>query len=747
MIMQHLNLSMQAKEGIFMSSTVATETSAISAETPPPASIPHRLALAALPWAAYLLVTLLLLRGLLPLLSSHLAGANDGWQNVWNLWWMRYSLLDLHINPFYTDYIYYPNQVSLLFHSFAPLTDLLALPFTLLLGPLVTANLVAISSFVFTAMAAYALGRGLGLGGFAAWLTGAVYSFCNPARWHYFASGQAVQLMMLWMPLYILCLVKATPPREQRTGLPRRWLVGAAIFLACTGLTDWQFLVYMLLFTAVYLLYLLWRERSWVARLLMFRNVALAVGGGLLILSPLLYASLREALAMSYVRPFEETLMHSWDLTTYFTPNAVNPLWGGWAATQHLPGNSYGALIGISNSGYLPLILALAGLFAYRRQVWQWAAIGLLFAVLALGPQLYINNVGSFGSANINIPLPYALLLNIPFFNISRDPGRFSLTAYLCVGLLAGFGWQALSARIHLPERGLLLRALLPLLATVIVVGEFSTISYPTTSQPISPFYYQLGADTASYALMHVPVSDKTYIEYDEGLQYIHHKKLLGGQIARKPCHCFALRTPVIRWFSDLSIPAANDILSPTIAPSSYAAAVLAYYNIHYLVISKWMLGHTGYAAARAVVSAALPNATPVADDAAITAYAVPLTATTNILPMALGDGWSDATNTPAGVARRIVGASAALDVVNPSATPRPVRLEVGFTAFQQPRTLNLSLNGQPVVSQLVQPEMQALTLPLTLQPGNNELLFSAPLDPANLRHRLDFAISSISIK
>ncbi len=739
------NLTMWDKEGIAMSSAEITETPA-AATTAAPAATSRRLALAILPWTAYLLVTLLLLRALLPRLSSQLVGANDGWQNVWNLWWMRYSLLDLHINPYYTNYIYYPNQVSLLFHSFAPLTDLLALPFTVLLGPLVTANLVAISSFVFTAIGGYALGRGLGLGWFAAWIVGAVYSFCNPMRWNYFGSGQAVQLMMLWMPLYILCLVKATPPREQANRLPRRWLAGAAIFLACTALTDWQYLVYMMLFTAAYFLYLLLRERSWNSRLLMLRNVALAVAGGLLMLSPILIPSLREALANSYTRPFSETLGHSWDLTTWFTPNALNPLWGGWAAAQSFVGNRYGAISGMANSGYLPLMLALVGLFAYRRQVWQWAAISLLFAALALGPHLFINDVDTTVSSGINFPLPYNLLLNLPFFNISRDPARFSLIAYLCIGVLAGYGWQALSVRLRLPQRGWLLRAAVPLLVAAIMVAEFIPISYATTSQPISPFYYQLGADAASYAILQVPVVDKTYIEFDEGLQYIHHKQLLGGQIARKPCHCFALRTPVIRWFSDLAMPAANDILTPTVAPSSYAAAVLAYYNIRYIVLSKWMLGNAGYISARAIISASLPGL-PVADDAAITAYAVPITATTTVLPMALGDGWSNVINSQAGVARRMGPTGAALDVINPRATPRLAQLSITLIAAQQPRTLQLTLNGQPLASPLIQPQTQIISLPLTLPPGNSELLFTNVPDPANPRQRVDFAISAISIK
>src|SRR6266446_6302501 len=85
---------------------------------------------ALLPWLGYLVITLFLLRALLPVITDHLPGTTDGFQNMWNLWWMRYALLDLHTNPFFTDYIYYANDTDLLFHTFGPLHGVLALPLT-----------------------------------------------------------------------------------------------------------------------------------------------------------------------------------------------------------------------------------------------------------------------------------------------------------------------------------------------------------------------------------------------------------------------------------------------------------------------------------------------------------------------------------------------------------------------------------------------------------------------------------------
>ncbi len=42
-------------------------------------------------------------------------GNSNGYEDVWNNYWLR-TALRLHRNPFYTDYLFAPNSVSLRFH-------------------------------------------------------------------------------------------------------------------------------------------------------------------------------------------------------------------------------------------------------------------------------------------------------------------------------------------------------------------------------------------------------------------------------------------------------------------------------------------------------------------------------------------------------------------------------------------------------------------------------------------------------
>jgi hypothetical protein len=52
----------------------------------------------------------------------------DGWQNYWNLWWVKTALIDQHTGPFFTQLLFYPTGVSLLFHTLNVFNGVLSLP-------------------------------------------------------------------------------------------------------------------------------------------------------------------------------------------------------------------------------------------------------------------------------------------------------------------------------------------------------------------------------------------------------------------------------------------------------------------------------------------------------------------------------------------------------------------------------------------------------------------------------------------
>src|SRR5437867_13193484 len=67
-------------------------------------------------------------------LDEPVAAWGDGPMFLWDIWWLKRALLELHTNPFHTDAIFHPVGVDLYLHTLAPLRGLLALPLLPWLG-------------------------------------------------------------------------------------------------------------------------------------------------------------------------------------------------------------------------------------------------------------------------------------------------------------------------------------------------------------------------------------------------------------------------------------------------------------------------------------------------------------------------------------------------------------------------------------------------------------------------------------
>lgn len=83
---------------------------------------------------------------------------NDAGSSMWDLAWWPHALLH-GINPFVTDGLFAPDRVNLGGFTLLPLPALVAAPVTLLFGPLVSFNLLALLSPILAALFAFLLCR------------------------------------------------------------------------------------------------------------------------------------------------------------------------------------------------------------------------------------------------------------------------------------------------------------------------------------------------------------------------------------------------------------------------------------------------------------------------------------------------------------------------------------------------------------------------------------------------------------
>ena len=197
----------------------------------------------------YLALTLVMTFPLVTQFASAIPGDSfDGWQNYWNMWWVKVALIDKVTSPWFTDLLYFPTGVSLLFHTLNPFNGITFLPVQLAFGLLPAYNLAVVFSFVAGGLGAYLLARyvlGPGSSRMAAFVAGAIFTFAPYHVAHLLGHMQLISLE--WLPFFALYLLRVA--REARSR-PRNVAL-ATLFLVLVALCDWYYVFYCLILTAI----------------------------------------------------------------------------------------------------------------------------------------------------------------------------------------------------------------------------------------------------------------------------------------------------------------------------------------------------------------------------------------------------------------------------------------------------------------------------------------------------------------
>ena len=159
----------------------------------------------------YGLLTLVMTYPLVQRFTSAIPGDGfDGWQNTWNLWWVRQALLVEHAHPWFTDMLYAPAGVSLLFHTLNLFNGLTTLPIQLAWGLFPAYNSAVLFSFAMSGLGAYLLARtvlGPRSSRLAAFAAGIIFTFSPFHIAHLLGHMQVIS--MEWVPFFALYLLRA----------------------------------------------------------------------------------------------------------------------------------------------------------------------------------------------------------------------------------------------------------------------------------------------------------------------------------------------------------------------------------------------------------------------------------------------------------------------------------------------------------------------------------------------------------
>ena len=593
----------------------------------------------------YLAVTVIFTWPLALNLTTAIPGDSfDGWQNYWNQWWIKQALIDRIVSPLVTDLLYHPTGVSLYFHTLNPFNGVTTLPIQLAFGLIAAYNAVVVLSWVLAGYGMFLLVRWvLGERGayvessgersgerrhlapsnpHALWLAplvaGLVYTFSPFHMAHLLGHMQVMTLQ--WMPFYMLALLRSL--RLAEAG--RSWLraaLWAGFFLILTGLSDWYFVLYLFLFTAVTLL---WR---WAAPPRRFHWRKLGR-----VLAPPLAAGLFFAVALSFwlapmvleatrfrfmVRPAADLYILSASVMDFFIPNRLHTLFRPdsftWIGNQIAPVSERTIAIGYT-------VLALASLALARRKAAFWWVMALFFFVLALGPQWRWGDITweDIPSAALNGEelaswTPYGLLNQlVPFMRISRSVSRFAVMVQLSMAVLAGIGLWHLLVRMRKPLAPYALSALV----VAALLCEYWVAPYPLSPPDTPAWYAELAADPDPRAVLNLPMNyDRPgYLLY----QTVHGKPLTVAYISRDDPRTLTERTPVLQHFRHLG----PDIIA--VDPAQVAATVFTDLDVGTVVLDRYkMPGGDERTYTESLAAAIFAGQAPLFEDERITVYKV----------------------------------------------------------------------------------------------------------------------------
>ncbi|HXK60517.1 MAG TPA: hypothetical protein PLP42_11555 [Acidobacteriota bacterium] len=449
----------------------------------------------------YLFLSLVMTYPLVLHLRTALLGDGDAWLFVWNFWWWSFALSN-GLNPFCTDFIHYPTGICAYLHTWNFVNTWATVPLQWIISLNTLYNLCALATFVLAAWGMFRLARFLGLATPGAFLAGLAYSF---NAFHYAEANGHLNIMTYQaVPFFLQAMLQGLE------GWTRRRILVATLWLIVVALSDWYYLLFCVLATAILVL----------ARLTLRRQGFWRMAGGVilvgilafLVLSPLIISMILQSGLVPHHRV---GATFSPDLLSFFLPPATTSyshMLGG--LTQ--PWLKWGSAVSTPWSLLLLVPFGIRALVGWNRR-WTVIWIGAFF-ILSLGPFLHVA-----GRTFDQVLLPYGWLEKIPGFFLARTPIRLHIMTWVGLAILYG----AAAARLTGSRRQWLKASLLG----VLFLLETLSVPFGLSHPDISPFYRRIQASPGQLALIDLHYNSRALF-----YQTLHKQKLMGlpGIVSRQ---------------------------------------------------------------------------------------------------------------------------------------------------------------------------------------------------------------------
>lgn len=490
----------------------------------------------------YLGVALVITWPLVTVIGTHFAGYpfGDAHEMTRHIWWFTQALrtgAPLIDQPL----LGYPDGMPGVILWSDPLQFFPAWLFALVLPLPAAYNLQALLNLALNGWAAWLLMRRMlatneetpapfqspqGLG---AWVAGLVFMTAPTIQGH--LAGGHGGLLVQW-PLPLLALVLWNALRTPRPSLSTVFRIALFTFLVPLGHTLQLIYAVMPLAGAAGITLLI--QRRWRALIL----VMIGVGLGGVVLGLFLIPVWGAGTGTQAYTDAGGSVAYSIDLLAPLTPSFNHPLWGTLDYTHRVLGVNL-----VEGSTYIGLIagvLAIIGLWRVNSSRW-WLLPLLICWVAALGPLLKVFDqplsISTGGYASF-IPLPWALVADLPGIELARTPGRFNFVIALIVAVLAGSGVQAFWAfqkDFATSTRYALGRGVVVSLLTVLIIFDYQSYwPMPTYDASLPQLVADLRDREDIRAVFDIPVDNLLAAKDALWLQTAHEQPLIAGQVTRQ---------------------------------------------------------------------------------------------------------------------------------------------------------------------------------------------------------------------
>ena len=618
---------------------------------------------------AYTLVALVMFWNVVQNLFTAIPGlSGDATSFVWALGWMKTALIDLRVNPFHTDYVYYPLGGATQLMWAVSLIGLIAVPLESILGLLAAHNVLYLATTIVTAYGMYLLAEEVlknskfprsvpnskfdstPLPPFQTFLVmkfvmeqRRLASRVSPLACFTAGLGFAFAPLRLgfglsyfnlfnteFIPFFALFLLRATRTKSWRDAI----LTG--VFFALNGYIEFQIAAFLAVFALIYAAYIVLVDLRTARKAFVGWIVAAVVA--IIIVAPMLFV-LADDFAReggNYIRvfPLKYSADRSYDVISYFVPNAWGFLYqnvplkiAGINAPSHVDDVSALAPDRQMFIGYAVLVLAACATITQWRRSRFWFFTAIIFAVLGLGPSLHI-----FGN-DVCIPLPYAIVHEIPILNNIRIPMRYGIMVMFALAMLVAIAIQNAPRKFLIPNpelriRDYVLRFIL-LLVPLFILVEYTIFPYPVQLTPIPQVYSEIAKQPGDFTVLEIPSIYWRSAAIVEAYQPIHGKRILRtytNRIAPDLAEYFGMRgTPiVVRSMRILEGLEPGGLAPEEIADDKRVRdEVLRFYDLRYAVLHRDLLKPNETSDIDKYLRDVL-GARVIADDGIVIGYALP---------------------------------------------------------------------------------------------------------------------------